>query len=72
LAYASRAVRREPGSPDYLLTLAEAQFRSKRVAQSAATLRKVLERDPRETRARYWLGIVTQALQPQPALPPAN
>ena len=72
LAYATRAVRREPGSPDYLLTLAEAQFRTRRVAQSAETLRKILASDPGETRARYWLGIVTQALQPQPASPPPN
>jgi lysophospholipase L1-like esterase len=60
LAFAARAVALEPTSPDYLLTLAEAQFRSGRAAQSEASLRQILERDPNEQRAKYWLGIVRQ------------
>jgi lysophospholipase L1-like esterase len=60
LPFAARAARLEPASPDYLLTLAEAQFRAGRVAQSEGSLLKILARDPSEPRATYWLRTVRQ------------
>jgi lysophospholipase L1-like esterase len=60
LPFAARAVAIEPGSPDYLLTLAEAQFRSGRAKQSEASLLQILARAPDEPRAKYWLQIVRQ------------
>jgi lysophospholipase L1-like esterase len=70
LPYAARAARLEPRSPDYLLTYAEAQFRAGRGDASARTLQQILAVDPNESRAKYWLGVVTRETAAAPTTPP--
>ncbi|HEX5649122.1 MAG TPA: GDSL-type esterase/lipase family protein [Steroidobacteraceae bacterium] len=58
LHYLQRAVRLDPATIEYQMSVAQAQFMLGRIEDSIATLERVLLQHPGESRAEYWLGEV--------------
>ena len=58
LPYLRRAIALDAGKVEYLLSLAQAQFMLGRPQDSIATLEAILQRQPGESRAEFWLGEV--------------
>ena len=63
LHYLSRAVGLDPAKIEYQLSLAQAQFMLGRAADSTATLERILQQHPGESRAEYWLAEVRRRTQ---------
>jgi len=58
LHYLRRAIALDAGKVEYLLSLAQAQFMLGRPQDSIATLEGILQRQPGESRAEYWLAEI--------------
>ena len=58
LPYLRRAIALDAGKVEYLLSLAQAQFMLGRPQDSIATLEGILQRQPGESRAEYWLAEI--------------
>jgi tetratricopeptide (TPR) repeat protein len=63
LRLARRAVQLDPARVEYQLSLAQAQFITGSPEDSIATLEGILERQPGESRAEFWLAEVRRRAQ---------